>query len=398
MERNFQQLVSGLDAASTSINNSQQKMLVQQEKIITRTSKQLKQTTVLQKGLSTISRSSRSEHRKTREQIAQGHLRVIDTLSNKIDGIQTAIPKATVARRRQGRDIFFVGENQESVLTPLLLLRDTLRGVILGLVSQHTESVLSDHLFWLQAEYENLVSSVIQEVAALSKGSTATSFDNWCENGWTAYSSRTGSQTEDQWPNIRRKISEVAETRSNYVNEKSSQQQQSRAGVSYSSVVGPGELRLTLSLSNHHADSADDHDEVSFFFHPAATICTTALSARFVKVVARCHEPRFYTQLNAYSIVAEDQIPRYVFLLQRGAIKDIDLAIRNGTISPYHIHGDTGYHMIIFVSSMSISFGDVINIFNVLFLIFSPQYAAAYARADLLRYLDSQGIGISNLK
>jgi len=365
--------------------------LERQKKIIARTSERLKQTTIIQRDLSNIRQSSRGEHRKTREQI--------DTLSAKIDSIQIAAPSATVARRSKGRDIFFVGECQESVLTPLLLLRNVLRGAVLDLVSQHTETVLEERLYWLQAEYENLVSSATQEVAALSQGSTATSFDNWCDNRWAAQSSKIGSPAEHLWPERHLKAGRV-ERHTISADQKPSRQQVARTSFTYSFDIDAGRLHLTLSRSNPHEQNTDDPDEVGFFFRPSPTVCTTAVSARFVKVLDRFLEPRFYTQLNAFSIAPKGFPSRYEDLFVQGTVKDIDLAIRNGTISPYHIEEATKMHLPIVVSSIALPFADVIDscIFSILSLILHLQYAVCGGRVDLLRYFDSQGIGISNLK
>lgn len=87
--------------------------------------------------------------------------------------------KKSVTARMSNREIHFWGERRDEILTPLLLIKNYVQRAIIHFLSHDTARVSSRHLYWLQSEFENLVTSAYQEVAALSEGSTATPFDNW---------------------------------------------------------------------------------------------------------------------------------------------------------------------------------------------------------------------------
>ena len=330
------------------MKEGQEKLLVRQDRITIGTIRQRKETAIMRKDLSKASQVSQQEHRKTRERIIKSNSKVIDVLVSKVDSLQLTISKTAVAARMSNREIWFVGEHRASVLTPLLLIRDQLRRAILQVLSHQVERVSPQDLYWLQSEYENLVSSAMQEVAALSYGSTATSFDKWSYSERAAGSLAMGLQPDNLVLSKGCKFREEGKTHTGDLRGKARRKRLYKAHESFSFNFPFGRLLLAVPRSHDSSDGSGIPEEVSFSFVPCADICTIAIAARFVKMIERGAGPRLHAQLNAFKLVQYDD--QHIDLIVGGKIEDVDAAFRSGTISPYDMMQD-GRIACLYVSS-----------------------------------------------
>lgn len=305
----------------------------------------------MRKGMSDARRISQAEHRKTRKEIASGHSKIIDTLSSKLDDMRPTMPKETVTAELSDRVISFIGESRELLWTPLLLVRDKFRWAVLEVLSHQTEHVSPHLLYWLQSEYDNLISSTAQEVAALSPRSTATSFDRW--DYYEAVFSGRGLRIGAVGPGESRQIGGHAGAHIKDTDGKTPQKSSLGACTSFSFHLAIGHLRLTLSHSLNLVNAINNREDVRFFFTPSVDICNTAIAARFTKIPGVRCEPRLYAQLNTFTLV-EDIGPTFA-LMNEGSLGEIDAAFRNGTISPYHVD-QLGCLTCLYVSLASVLF------------------------------------------
>lgn len=228
------------------------------------------------------------------------------------------------------------------MLSPLLLLKPGLRQAIINLLSQHSELSSAQHLYWLQSEFENLVSSATQEVAAISEGSTATPFDTW------VYSRKVASLLSSQNSPNRTSISRK---RSRHKHELSNEQTASEAKVqrkrlksksqSFSFTLPTGEVQIMVSPPDGGSPSGSrpcNVSEVGFSFSPKPDISSTSIHGRFVRAIDPLPQPQLYAELNAFNVM-EDLYPEYYMELMRdGTLEEIDTALRVGKISPYNIN------------------------------------------------------------
>ena len=355
MTQNFQRLTSGLDAeqrAPASIAESQQKLLARQDKSIRNATKQRREMATIRRDLCSTSRTFRREHTQTREQIVRSETTVIDTLSSKLHEMHVTTSKSTQSATCSEREITFIGESHESILMPLLLLRDKFRQSALQILSHDVEGISTESLYWLQSEFENLLSSATQEVAALSHGSTATPFDKW------TYQRKTDSSSG---PRLHRSTPTLGNT--GITNKRAgthaiksddnTRRKQLSGAKEFSFCFSLGKLRLKVARANDPSKSNDSVEVVGFSFIPSMNICTTAIAARFMKVATLGAEPRLYAQLNAYNVVREWP-DRHIKLMWNGKVEDVDAAFRSGTISPYDLHDSLGL-ICLYVSFVSIS-------------------------------------------
>jgi hypothetical protein len=182
VQQNLQRITYTMDSQSQElliVRASQEKVLSSQERIILQATQRLKETGLLRKDLLKATWIDRTEHAKTRENIANGNRKVINTISSKLNDLRISIPKAPIVTAKSNRKIYFIGGCRESILTPLVLMKDHVRRAILQILSHHAERVSPQHLYWLQSEFDKLVSSATQEAVAFCRGSTATPFDQW---------------------------------------------------------------------------------------------------------------------------------------------------------------------------------------------------------------------------
>lgn len=351
VQQNFQRITSTMDTQLQELSivrATQEKVLSTQEKVILHSTQQLKKTSLLRKDLLKATRTDQIEHAKTQRKIADGNRKVINTISSKLDDLCISVPKAPIAATKSNRDIYFIGERRESILTPLVLMKDLVRGAVLHVLSHHVDRVSPQHLYWLQSEFDKLVLSATQEAAALCQGSTATSFDQW------NYSTRGNTLSDTAVPlgsPIARDYCEGDDREKTTARSHGTVHQRGfRSNYEIFSSSSPVEqLHLSVPRTSDIANFARSIEEAHLSFIPTMGICSNSISARFVKSINSGLEPRLYTQLNAFRLV-EDYTP-HIELFYEGSIEDIDAAFRSGIISPYD-QDDRGSILCLDVSSL----------------------------------------------
>ncbi|KAF2785996.1 hypothetical protein K505DRAFT_205690, partial [Melanomma pulvis-pyrius CBS 109.77] len=354
VQQNFQRITSTMDGQLQELSivrATQEKVLSGQEKVILQSTQQSKKTSLLRKDLLKATRTDQSEHAKTQRKIADGNRKVINTISSKLDDLCISVPKVPIVAKNSNREIYFFGERRESILTPLVLMKDLVQWAVLHSLSHHADRLSSQHLYWLRSEFDKLVSSATQEAAAFCQGSTATPFDQW------NYLTRGNTLPDTGVPLGSPIATDYCEGDDRKMTPAGSNgvvhQRGFRSKYEVFSFSSPaGQLHLTVSRTSDIANSARSIEEAHLSFIPTRGICSNSIKARFVKSINSGFEPRLYTQLNAFRLVEDYDL--HMKLCHYGSIEDIDAAFRSGL-------------------------------------------AALGARSDVLQYFDSQGVGQSNL-
>ena len=228
-------------------------------------------------------------------------------------------------------------------MMPLLLCQSGIQSAILKLISQHSELVPTDYVHWLKSEFDNLVASATQEAAAMSDGSTATSFDEWdyLQEGMSFLSGRSTKRKapfQEDTPILGRCTARRDAETSPRKRLKSNETQ------SFFFDLAVGRLQVTVpcrSTTSEKRSSYHEASQVGFSFMPKTEICSTFLAGKFAKVIDAELEPRLYVQLNAFVLSQISEL--HLDLLSYGTVQDVDSALRAGKISLYELdeyHGN----------------------------------------------------------
>lgn len=293
-----------------------------------------KQVSVVQKNFTSANRNSVRQHKKTRDWISRGNMKVVDTISSKIDDLPGKLARTYISSTNSGREIRYQGQSLDSTMCSLLLVKDGLRTAILKTLSEHSKLVSAEDLYWLLSEFDNLVLSAAQEFAATSEKSSARSIDKWIYQRGVASCSSTATRV----PNKRlRHESELSNDtpRSEEVVQRKRRKSNYR---SFSFNLPAGEMEVLVSRPNAataNATGSCSVVKVGFSFSPKPGICSTLIKGHFIKDVNTGREPRLYAQLNAFTVV-ESLLP-YFRVFKTGTLEDVDKAFRDGTISPYGV-------------------------------------------------------------
>lgn len=355
-----------------------------------------KQVAGLQKDFVTTNRNSVKQHEKTRDQVNQGNTKVIDSICSKLNDLPGQLAQTYTSSTKSSREVRFYGQLQHSMLCSLLLLKPGLSQAIFRILSEHSELVQAQHLYWLQSEFENLVSSATQEVAAISELSTAKSIDKWIypRGVGSSFSPKDGYRCTG----ISNRRSRHEFRLSNETAESEEIKQRKRRKLpcqSFSFTLPVGKLEImvprpagVLANASHSCNVV----EVGFSFSPQPGICSTLINGHFMEAVNIGREPRLYAQLNAF-ILCEDAVS-HLSLFYDGTLEEIDTAFRVGAMSPYVIDDDgNNIFLVRIVLLACTATGKVFNL-----QLYTLQLAAYWGRLELFQYFDSQGIGPANLR
>lgn len=222
---------------------------------------------------------------------------------------------------------------------PLLLMRDQLQQAVLQVIPRHTNQVSAQQLYWLQTEFENLVASATQEVAASYRGSTAVPFDHWTSNtredtfcDTVESASNSSTSTTSQEPKDGAKSVTVGPYRTKH-------QRKLRSRYSHCHTFEfefpAGQLQINVPYTKKKAVALQQANEAYIKFVPSKGICSTPIRASFYETVNHGLEPRLYIQLNAFRKIQDINTCIYYDLFAEGSLAEIDAAFRSGTISPY---------------------------------------------------------------
>ncbi|CAE7014055.1 hypothetical protein PTTW11_02595 [Pyrenophora teres f. teres] len=313
----------------------------------------------ISKVLNAAHRENSNEHQKTR-----------DFLSAKIEDVITAELerlRMPLAERTSNRNIFFFGEHRDMIMAYLLLLKPQLAAASRHLLSEGDASFSARQVTWLQLEFDNLVASAAQEEAARHHRSTATSLDQW------HYSENI---VRHPVKNSRRMIGGPRTDAGKHwaVEDMHEKMPPSKPSTSdqptYTHNTAFGILRVYIPQKATESKVQRSSDEAGFTFTCGIGQSIHAIHVHFLHEIFGQSGPRLSAQLNVFTL-AESEV-HYYELFAHGSAEDIDDALRNGVISPYHINRERRNLCL--------------------------YYAAEHARVDIFDYLDSQGIGIANLK
>ncbi|KAH8716744.1 hypothetical protein GQ44DRAFT_829784 [Phaeosphaeriaceae sp. PMI808] len=264
------------------------------------------------------------------------------------------------------RNISFFGERRDMIVAYLLLAKTQLEILTRQLLLCPGDRMSARHVGWLQSEIEHLVVSATHEASKHSE-QTCKSLDRWCYsentvNPSTAYENHT---TEDLPSNT---YGAEAETKVQVT--RATHRRGRRDQKTLTHVTPFGHLRVYIP--SHVAPSHDTppSNEVGFTFTCGIGQSIHVIIGQFFRQPAYDASPPLCAQLNVFTLVESEE--HYNQLFADGSIEEVDVALRQGVISPYHINRE-GRNMCLY-------------------------FAAEYVRKDILGYFDGQGIGVSNLK
>ncbi|KAI9888767.1 MAG: hypothetical protein M1814_006461 [Vezdaea aestivalis] len=311
------------------------------------------------------------EYIETREHIAREGQKIIDTVKSEICDLNKQISTNPLSSSpKTARQIHLIGECQKSSLISLLLFENELHRAFVHILSRYSTTVTPQQLRWLQSEFESLKDSATQELAALSPGSTARSFDRWTySHGAVGFSStpvrghppslKSVYGDEDEDPMIEDEKLDIAV-------------QRKRLPSDYNSFLlryADVDLRMMFLRSQNNSTGTVDLEEAGISFVPTNSAYATAVAVHFVKSMKDSIEPRLYAQINTFTVAKYPM--KHLNLIANGTIQEVDDAFRKGEISPYHAYGD-GRNICLYEAGIN-------------------------CRPDLLEYFEMQGLGMSNL-
>jgi hypothetical protein len=262
---------------------------------------------------------------------------MLSTISAQFQRLEFSRSSSSARLRSGCREIYFLGEDSDMIMANLLLVRQYLNNALDYLLAHHRHEIAEEDVQWLRSEFQHLTGSASQEHAALYADSDATPFDQWSyPEDTVGYLKDNTRMREDS----RRRLS------------KNSLPLQSRGPDTWAKQKRPRGRNRTwtvkttsgvhrISLPNrklaHHVNQAIE--EVGFSCTLTQGDATHMIDAHFLRDSAYASQPRMCAQLNVLTI-AEINYDMYYTLFRTGSIEEIDTAVRNGVISPYHIDND----------------------------------------------------------
>ncbi|KAI1520077.1 hypothetical protein Ptr86124_000445 [Pyrenophora tritici-repentis] len=295
----------------------------------------------ISKVLNVTHRENFSEHQKTRDFLSA---KIEDVIAAELERLRLPL-----AERTFNRNIFFFADASKRLL------------------SEDGASFSARQVTWLQLEFDNLVASAAQEEAARHHRSTATSLDQWHYSENIVRHPVKNSQRMIGGPRTEAdKHWSVEDVYEKMPPSKPSTSDQ----PTYTHNTAFGILRVYIPQQATESKVQRTNDEAGFTFTCGIGQSIHAIHVHFLREIFGKSGPRLSAQLNVFTL-AESEV-HYYELFAHGSAEDIDDALRNGVISPYHINRE-GRNLCLY-------------------------YAAEHARVDIFDYLDSQGIGIANLK
>lgn len=274
--------------------------------------------------------------------------------------------------------IRFSGQDRESIRGPLLLLRNAFRQAMLHLRSKHSELDSSHDLNWLQSEIENLVSSATQEAAAMSGGSTATSFDSWttrkeCLLPHQRKMRTNGGPFQKRGPYLnpqqttKRQLSrqELKESSEDYTINPFQSSCRSARWILYCHIHGLSVQTPPITVILMKLGFRLRHCPTSALY---ISKDTSRKSWTFPKNLD------FIAQLNAFNIIHDRH--SYMFLQSGPTLEQVDTQLRLGKISPYNVT-KSGLNLLFFVSVLLLSFNATRRCFIPVLILYSTQRCLA---------------------
>ena len=222
-------------------------------------------------------------------QSSERMLSKMEALSFMLGRLPTLLTTSPTTADPSIRYVHVIGQNQNNILTPLLLLQSQTRAAFSHMLSPIPGRIPFRCPHWLPFEFDHLVDSATQEAAALSPGSSATSFDRW--------SYRDGGQSISELSRTALSIilksqpkrKDAAELDDQDVRETKPSKHlcSSYDAHSFSSAIGHTQITVPCS------PDFDMLDEARMAFVPSAGICPTSLAVHFIRSRTQAWSPEY---------------------------------------------------------------------------------------------------------
>jgi hypothetical protein len=290
-----------------------------------------KQTTTV---LRTLKRADMRVAKASRTQIG-----MLSDVATDVKTLLSLSNDGAVQVQQSNRTISFLGERQDKILTWLLPHQDDLISAIDQLVSQHGQEVSIPHVYWLRSEIGDLVDSAMVERTAQIRRSGARSIDQW------SYPEDTVGYLRDR--KQKRTVNGPFESTRLAQNEEEEEERaisrlhkvRKYRNKTWTITTPSGRIDVALPNSSPKGRPARHTEEVSFSSALTQGQTSVAIHARFLRDMASARCLRQYTQLNVFTTVGSEIDNACRELCETGTIEDVDLALRKGIISPFHLDG-----------------------------------------------------------
>ncbi|KAF2440247.1 hypothetical protein P171DRAFT_435078 [Karstenula rhodostoma CBS 690.94] len=345
-------------SAIGQLQNEQTTIVSQNNTIISHTVQQKQGTRETQREIQRFRHVSQKQHDNLRRQMG----RDTNLIVKKLEDIHIS-SSHRLTKRESNRRIFLRGADQEKALTTLLLMKEHVRQAAVKNIAYTKEGISQQDMNLFLSEFNHLVSSAVQETAAQHPDSTARPLDRWCYSGSSGGSLPTNyladnspwrrDQTHDLTPSLKKRPDGRSSLRT------------SRRYWIHQTIMG----KLIFMITGASEGDIQEQDVVEsrLIFIPHAHVHPVVATVRFTQAKNMNVKLQLYTQLNIFRPVSYYDAGVHYALYTHGSIEDIDTAFREGRITPYDVT-ENG-------------------------IILSQYIAGAVFRADILRYLDSQGVG-----
>ncbi|OAG10517.1 uncharacterized protein CC84DRAFT_486690 [Paraphaeosphaeria sporulosa] len=320
--------------------------------MISHAMQQKQATTETQREIRRFRHVSQKQHDSLRRQIG----RDTGLIMKKLEDIHFSTSHH-LTKRESNRRILLRGADRETALTSLLLMKEHVRQAAVNHNTYARRGISQQEMNMVLSEFNHLVSSALQETAAQHSESTATSLDRWYYSDSLGGSLLADSISYTTCIDGGKALlsTGLPDGRVNL------------AKFSRFWVHGTSMGRLVFSIAEILNEDTQDRYAVEsqVTFIPRIAIQPVVASIRFSHVRTPNLDLELCIQLNLFRIVEDERIHEILFTY--GLVEDIDTAFRENLITPYDTNAS----------------GTILSLF----------YAGSGVRADILRYLDSQGIG-----
>lgn len=296
--------------------------------------KQLRRT--LTESSNELKRTITNDGQETRDIIVQS----LENISAKIDALH--VPTENDKSLQSNRDVYFFGERQDMIMAYLLLAKAQLEAILDRLISADEASSLRQ-VAWLQSEFDHLVASAAQEEAARHPSSTALPIDRWhyFDHEYGAEPpSYEHAMNDSSVLDASDKTRAISRLDSPRLHQSQLQHISHKTPFGSMMVTVPKATQIRAVKSSREREA----QEASLIFS-----CGIGSDLKIIQSYFRreASGPRICAQLNVFTLVPSEE--PYDLLFAHASIPEVDQALRNGTISPYHINRE-GRNMCLYVS------------------------------------------------
>ena len=297
--------------------------------------------------------SSSEEHKRSRAHIIQSKEEVINAIHTEIESLPTRLAEVRLKAAKRGGEIRFLGLSQDALLNLLLLLKPAMRWAISHLLSHHPELVSEERIQFLMSQFNHLLASASQEVAASYEGSTASSFDEWmyAPERYAEFSEQSAAPGDVLDFNDDLSENSSMKRKAAFEQRLAKRQRSSLRRFEFSTPIGELQIRIGSRDSLNDLTSGRDEWKAGFTFSAKPNKCSTWLNAQFIRTIGVESKPRLYTQLTMLNVISEDRYKVYLGLCGK-PISEFDKALRAGLISPYDAHSTAPSESYLFCVSL----------------------------------------------